>query len=139
MRNRGFTLVELLVTMAISAILISFATVSLLGLQHKTSLTTTVNKITTDIRSQQLRAMNGTPTGIYFTANSYTLIDGSNFPVNLDEGLEFSAISFAGQTILFNPGNGEITAAGTVILRDKVSGEGKTFNVNKLGNIYELL
>lgn len=139
MRKKGFTLVELLVTMTMAMILATLGTISLLGLQSKTSLTTTVNKITTDIRSQQLRAMNGTPTGIYFTPDGYTLIDGSNFTVNLDERLEFSAISFAGQTISFTPGSGEIITAGTVVLKDKTTGEEKTFKINNLGNIYEVL
>lgn len=130
---------ELLVTMAVGAILITIGTVSLLGLQYKTSLTTTVNKITTDIRSQQLQAMNGEKAGIYFAPDSYTLIGDSNFVVSLDDNLEFSATSFTNQTILFNPGSGELSAGGTVTLKDKTSGEEKTFTINSLGTIYELL
>lgn len=130
---------ELLVTMAVGAILITIGTVSLLGLQYKTSLTTTVNKITTDIRSQQLQAMNGAKTGIYFAPDSYTIIGDSDFVVSLDDNLEFSATSFTNQTILFNPGSGELSAGGTVTLKDKTSGEEKTFTINSLGTIYELL
>ena len=99
--NKGFTIVEILITMAIAVILIGFTTFSLLGLRFQTAMNTTVNSLSTDLRTQQLLTMTGEATtgaGIYFMTDSYVLFSGpaynpasgANLTVRLNGGLVIS-------------------------------------------------
>ena len=153
--NLGFTLTELLLVMGISAILLSFGFVNLLGLTRRVYLTTTLNTLISDLRSQQADAMNGyaadgiTPDtyGIYFTSASYILFRGNtynpsdptNFTVTLSSPLQFTNITFPGNQVVFNQGSGEINgfASGqnALSLTNPQDGQTKTVTLDQFGAV----
>src|SRR4030043_1020291 len=97
---KGFTLIELMVVMAIFALITCFGALNLVNLQTKSSLASDVNTLVSDIKEQQIKTMvgdmGGTASqiefGIYFESNRYTLFRGasyssnpSNFPIDLSD------------------------------------------------------
>ncbi|MBP9691507.1 type II secretion system protein [Candidatus Woesebacteria bacterium] len=122
--NTGFTLIEMLLVMAISLILLSVSTISLTNVQQYSYLSKSLELLLSDIKLQQAKAMNGVTEngiqvkyGIYFGESSYTLFQGdtydpdapTNFTVNLDGQLTFASTEFAGDQIVFERGSGEIS------------------------------
>jgi len=142
----GFTVVELLVSMGILAILFALTTISLGRLPGSASQGATVDMLLTDIRSQQTQAMsNDSGYGVHFESGSYTLFKGSsyssnnssNFVVTLDPGLTFINITFPGSQIIYSPGNGEIlSGSGSFTLSSSQIGQDKSVNINKYGATY---
>lgn len=155
--QKGFTLPELLIVIAISLILFGFVVVNLTQLQRQSYLTTTIETLVSDLYSQQNKAMAGdteglgiiTAHGIYFETNRYVLfrgssynpLDTSNFPVNLDTLLTFSNITFPTCptcTVIFSKISGEtglINGSNTITLTDSTNGEQKILEINKYGAI----
>lgn len=146
-RNQsGYTLIELLVVMAIVGILLGFVTINLLHIQQNTSLTTSKEQLIADIKSQQMKAMNGTDTGggfgIHFSSNStYTLFQGMNYssssPTNFLVSVNES-VSFSGNNIVFDGVTGEIdgyTTPVSITVRNTAGGEQATIQLNKYGVI----
>ncbi len=123
MRN-GFTLIEVAIIIAISAILLSISSLTLSNLQNRTYLDTSVETLISDIKHQQVLAMSGDtagagtvqPFGVYFDIDSYTLFRGTvydpedpyNFTVSLYDNLEFLDVDFANSQLIFMSGSGEI-------------------------------
>src|SRR5687768_9752938 len=78
---RGFTLIELMLVIAIIASLMGITTMSLTGAQQKSSMNATLGIFISDIRAQQLKAMVGDTEGratsdtygISFQSTKYTL------------------------------------------------------------------
>ncbi len=144
----------MLVVMGISAILVAFSTVNILGLQQRTQLSSKLDTLVTDFRAQQVRAMIGeaddsgniVARGIHFDSNRYVLYRGSvynpsdpyNFTVNL-EGERFVNINFPNANLVFSPGSGEPVnfspGEDSVTLQQESGGIQKTVTVNKYGTI----
>lgn len=117
----GFTLVELLVVMAISATLFSLVWINVMNPIKDTSIDSALQVLIADLKSQQNNAMvgmvnNGSPTsyGIYFEETGYTLFAGSytegaegNYEVALEPGLSLST-TFSGNQVLFEHLSGEV-------------------------------
>ena len=148
--SKGYTIVELLVVMGLFAIFFGFASLNLLSVRSRTSLATTTEVLVSDLRAQQVRAMNGDTSGesqdinygIYFSPNSYVLFKGtysqadtSNFSVNLDEAT--ITTTFSASTIIFNKGSGEVVGfdpnANTIRLSSTSSNTSKIITVNRFG------
>ena len=152
-RQTGFTLIELVVAMAIILILAGFVTLSLISEQNITSVNATVDTLVSSMASQQTKAMasksEGLPTGqsfgVYFQSDRYTLFkgttysasDSANFTTILDGGIRFTNITFPNNTIVFLIISGEISefVAGqnTITVRNTQGPETKTITVNKYG------
>lgn len=140
--------------MGITAILISFTTISILGLQQRTQVNSKFNMLVTDFRSQQVKAMDGesdgsgniVARGIHFDSDKYVLFRGlvynaadmSNFKVYLDNE-QFINITFPNSDLVFSPGTGEpvnfSTGSAMVTLQQKSGGIKKTITINKYGTI----
>lgn len=144
----GFTLTELLITMTIFATLAGIATMSLVGAKQRTSLNTSVEMVSADLRQQQLKSMVGdtggrtTPDryGIHFGTSEYTLFHGSTF--NLLESSNFTVqlgdnITFVSPPtdLIFDRVSGELSVGGNIILRDNTTKATKTLQFNKYGVI----
>src|SRR5262245_10764624 len=85
--EEGFTLVELLVAMALIGALMSLTFVNLNQPQRTASVAGAVETLAADLRSQQLKAMAGDGVssstaqaqGVYIQPTSYTLYKGSSY------------------------------------------------------------
>ncbi len=153
MRNHGFTLIEISIVLAITALLLSLAMISLTRVQTNTYVDTSAQSLLSDIKLQQTNAMNGrlsqsgttTQYGIHFETNSYTLFEGNtynefdaaNFTVTLQGATEFSLITFPSRQIVFEKGSGEIAefidGSNTIVVEDVGSGIQTQIKMNALG------
>lgn len=143
---------ELIVVMAIVAILVSFIFVDILGSQRKASISSAVTLLISDLKLAQIRAMGGenggddaaSPSGIFFDTSSYTIFSGPTFQVtdenNVKVQLESSLIlttNLAGEKLLFASGSGEVdgwaTGADSVTIRNLTSNESRTMIINRFG------
>lgn len=115
--QKGFTLVELMVSMAILGVLFAISSIVLSTVLPSTSQSTTNDILVSDIKAQQTQAMsNDSSYGIHFETTSYTLFkgsifnpgDSSNFVVDLDPTVKFSNSLWPGSVIVFLPGSGDI-------------------------------
>ena len=130
-KKTGFTLVELVITMGLLLILFGLFSVTLLGTIRKPVRAGVTDVLTSDLKSQQAKAMMGEGSrGIDFSTNSYTLTP-DNFTVNLPDGFEFTT----NMQVVFAAGTGETTDT-TIFIRDTQSGEVTTLKINKYGAIY---
>lgn len=151
MRNKGFSLIELIVVIAVMGILLGIATVNFTSVQRETTLTSTVETALTDINQQQIKAMVGDTEGrtipdtygIYFETNSYTLFHGtysavepSNFEVTLPDSQQITT-TFPGNQIVFERGSGDISSfnelGNTITIQDTVSGVQTIIQLNRYG------
>jgi prepilin-type N-terminal cleavage/methylation domain-containing protein len=117
--RRGFTLIEIILTMGVVATLLVVSSINLLSSQRKSSLTSTLDILYSDLREQQMKAMSSgtTAQGIYFSQNYYVLFNGTaydpddsgNFTVELSPNQQFIDITFPIATISFLPKSGEIS------------------------------
>lgn len=118
----GFTLIEILVVVGISAVLFVLGSINLGNTQSTTSVTSAMDTLLANIKSQQLLAMSGDegsqssqqPHGVYLQNTSYTLFAGStynssdtnNFTVNIAP--DTITTTFPNSTLLFEVGDGAI-------------------------------
>ena len=147
----GFTLVELVLVMAIGSILFGFLTFNLIGQQKTVSVNGVSDALVSDLSSQQNKAMlgtgitNGNSYGIYFKSDKYILfkgttysaIDSGNFTVPIDSGFSISNITFTNNTIVFSARTGEVNGFSNghnaVTMRDLQGTKTKTITVNRYG------
>ena len=156
--KKGFTVVELLVSIGILMVLFALTTINLTGLPSSASQSSSYDRLVSDLRSQQTMAMigydaavppaGGVSYGVHFESNSYTVFTGlsyssinpSNFVVRLDPNLTFKDIKFPGSQVVFETGTGDITGYvvgdDSVSITDAVTGGIKTLRLNKHGATY---
>ncbi|MFI5265653.1 MAG: prepilin-type N-terminal cleavage/methylation domain-containing protein [Candidatus Levyibacteriota bacterium] len=153
-KSGGFTLIEIVVVAAVVLTLLSFASINLFNLPSTSSLDSIVATLTTDIKTQQIKAMvgdtegRGVPDtyGIYFTPSSYTLFHGAtysssspdNFVSSLPSGYGITTI-LPSSTLVFNKGSGEIagfsSTQNSITVTDTKTGKQKIISLNKYGTI----
>jgi prepilin-type N-terminal cleavage/methylation domain-containing protein len=151
--QKGFTLLEIVLAMSVLAILLGIATINLMGATNKTYQTTTATTLYVDLRSQQVKAMNGDTEGsgttgaygvyfqptqyILFRGNSYSPINPTNFAVKIPTDVNFTNILFPNSQIVFASGSGEFAnfASGhNSVIINNVQGLGqKTVTLNRFG------
>ena len=152
---RGYTIIELLVVMGMFAIFFGFASLNLLSVRSRTSLATTVDVLVSDLRTQQVKAMNGDTGGgpvdinygIHFSSNSYTLFKGTyslgdpaNFIVNVDEASIDTTFSPPDE-IIFNKGSGEVVGStpASIRLSSNSSSASKVITINRFGVVTSVI
>lgn len=153
--QKGFTLPELLIVMAILSILLGFITPSLLQFRSRSVINSTVDTLVSDLKNQQTKAMVGDTEGrastdhygVYFETNRYILfhgssydpLDSSNFNINMDPSLTFSSITFPSSSAIFSKGSGEVlgfvNGSDKVTLTDSTNGDQKIIQINRYGAI----
>lgn len=157
--NAGFTLIEVIVVLGVLATLMAFASVNVLQLQRHTHIQTTVSTLVADLYEQRQRSMTGDTQGrsttdsygIYFQTNSYILFHGTSYSVASPDNvtipivnpIEMSSTTFAGSTILFTKGSGEISgysaSNNTLTLTNTSNSENVVITLNKYGTITSTL
>jgi len=152
--RKGFTFIEIMIVMVVTMTLLTLATISLISLQQHTLTDTSLEKLLSDIKFQQIQAMNGAGSaqkfGIHFDTSAYTLFSGdtylvsdpSNFVVTLDGGITISSVTFPQSEIIFEKGSGEvegfIEGSNTVSLYDSSGGGTVIVTLNKLGVVTQI-
>lgn len=144
--KKGFTFVETIMVIGIIAILFSLSVPQLFRMQDRNTLQTSLTKLISLIRQQQLHAMNAPKQyGIYLEQSKYTLFDGPIYsntdPTNtinvLDYPLQFTLVKFPSSQIIFASGSGEIVSFDTnnhsFILEDMLNQDKRTVQFNELG------
>lgn len=149
-KQAGFTLIELMVTMALVIILFALSAVNLGQPQTTAGLNTTVDTLLNDLKSQQLLAMSGgigstavqQPHGIYIQSNQYTLYAGStfnggdtnNYVVSAPANMAFST-TFPSSTVLFNKGAGDVSGfvGGSNTITVTYGSSPKVITINRFG------
>src|SRR5689334_15423888 len=84
-QRQGFTIIEIIVVVAIFATLMSIGYIRATDIQRRAPLTATVDTLIGDLRGQQTKAMSGDARsgasndnyGIYFQSNAYILFKGT--------------------------------------------------------------
>ena len=148
----AFTFIELMVVLAIIAVLTSIISINLSNLIPRANLFTTTDILIAEIRHQQLRAMNreknneklASEYGIHVQAKQYTLFSGSTYDVNdpnnlvneIESTLELST-NFPDQIIVFAQGSGEIlnfnNSLNTISVIDNNTGQVESITFNLYG------
>ncbi len=156
--NKGFSIPELIVTMAILSGLYFLGSRTLIAPQRTTNIETTVDTLVSDIANQQNRSMTGdiaTGTaqdsyGIYFQSDRYTTFKGTaysggnttNFVVRLNPNLQFSTVNLPNAQIIFATSSGAIqgyvSGQNNVTLNDSVGGLSRTIQFNSFGVIDQI-
>ena len=154
MKQRGFTLIEVLVAAAIFIFLSTLVSINLISIEPRISLNEQVSVISSDIRKQQLLSMTGgsdnsatSDFGVYLENNKYTLFAGSSYSagqskniiVSLPTNTQITNITIPGSTIVFKKNLGEInnfvSGSNTFKVNNSITNESKKITFNKLGII----
>ena len=120
----GFTLLEIMISTMIMALLFGVVSFNLLRAQNSSSQQSNLDKLVSDIRAQQSKAMTGATEGrtssanygVYFMSDKYILFHGNvynpsdvtNFTVNLPEDVKIQSTTLPSNTLLFSILSGEI-------------------------------
>lgn len=149
--SAGFTLVELMVVLAMVTVIVSLSSVNLTGLISDTSFDESLELIISDIRRQQFRAITGEEQqnssrfGIHFEQTKYVLFSGdtynpanpNNHHVSLPRNIVFESVTLPNSTIIFTEQSGEVTsysaATDSLTIRHTSSNETKQLEFNSLG------
>ncbi len=154
----GFTLVELVVVMAIMVILLAIPGVNIIRPQSTASVDGIAEILMTDLRQQQTKAMLGesdggspAPYGIYFDLtdkineryvlfkNSYDPTNPANFEVKIDNknnNIDVELLHPAGQTqILFDRQSGELgtNSVDSIQISDPATRITRIIDINQYG------
>lgn len=152
-KQKGFTLIELVIIMGILLLLFGFVMVNLLQEENIVSVNASVDILISDISSQQTKAMvgksdgisSGNSYGIYFESDRYTLFkgntfsatDSANFTVILEENIVFNNVAFPNDMVVFSALSGEINGFSdgdnTITIANVQGQEIKTITLNRYG------
>jgi len=163
--NSGFSLIELLVAMAVFVIISTIGYISVTRLRSTTNITTVADKLVADVRAQQILAMIGktsspssasntktqgirffinTPTYIVFECDTaenclYSPANATNFTYTMDGTITFSQVNLPNSQITFKSSSGEYygysDSQNTIVLRNTSNDEIRTIQLNSLGNL----
>ena len=150
LRQQGFTLVELMICVAIIAILFAVGSVNFGHAETTVTVGASTDGLLADIKSQQLLAMAGEmgstttdqPHGIYVQPHQYTLYSSANFNINDTNNFVFvvpSSITFASTLpsgkLLFKSGDGSVNGfvAGNNIINVSGLDGVKTITIDRFG------
>jgi prepilin-type N-terminal cleavage/methylation domain-containing protein len=145
---RGFTVIEVILVVAIFSILVGLVTVNLFKFQHTSQLSSSLAGFLADYKEQQIKAMVGDSEntgsvasyGVHLQTSSYTLFRNSygtgNFTLSLPSTLQFTT-TFPSSQVIFATGSGALTTftsgQNTITIKDTVDGSQKVITINRYG------
>jgi len=154
-KTKGFSLIEILIVVGLSAILSSIALLNLNKFKYSNSLQKTGEEIVSALRSARDKSIaqeSGHGWGVYFfsstSTNFYSLFGGPNynsstvrFPYSLRKGIFFSnPRSSSTLEVIFNPIRGDLAQNIAISLIDgQKDGLIQDIFINKIGSISTLL
>lgn len=153
--QKGFTFLEVMITTVTMAILFGVVTFNLLRTQNLSSKQSNLDKLVSDIRAQQTKAMTGSTEGrttadnygIYFMSDRYVLFHGSsysssdttNYNVSLPSDVQIQSTTLPDNTLLFSTLSGEMIgysqSANSIILKLVNAGDQSVITLNRYGVI----
>ncbi|MFH1632230.1 MAG: prepilin-type N-terminal cleavage/methylation domain-containing protein [bacterium] len=144
-QNRGFTLVEVLVVVAILALIVFIATGLGANTLTKNQIGIETDQMISLLRRAQARSVSGYQDdvwGVHLTSTDYTLFKSNDYATrdtSFDEVYNLpSSLSASGLTdVVFEIRTGETTDTGTITLTLSASGETSTLTINSNGRITE--
>lgn len=140
----GFTLMEIVVVIAIVTIIVAISTPLYIQVQRFSILSSSREEVFQGIRLAQVSAFTGkhnTNVGIYFQTTAFTLYEGSSYATRtagserlftLPDTVTLSGLS----DLNFEKGTGFPSSTGTLTLQYTDSGASETITVNQLGPLY---
>ena len=144
----GFTFVEMTVVLSILITIIGLVAVNLIQARQNVSINTTVATLVSDLRAQQVKAMNGETQntgsadsyGIHFDQNDYVLFKGTSYSagsssnqiVQLDSTLQFTTANI---NMIFLKPSGQLSGSNSATLYDTTGKVQRQINVNSIGVI----
>jgi type II secretory pathway pseudopilin PulG len=154
-KQKGFTLVELMVIFGVSMILFGLVAFNMIRFQNTSSQQTSIDTLISDLKSQQFMAMTGATEGrstsdnygIYFMQDEYVLFHGgtynpadpTNFTIELPSDIEIQSTTLPSNNVIFTKISGEISGftAGnnTITVREKNINKQVVITLNKYGVI----
>lgn len=153
----GFTLIEMLLSIGIVAVLFLISAIVLINIIPRTNVTAATEILRAELRQQQLQAMTGKTDsggsaaefGILIESNQYTLFPGTTYSplpsgsvtVSLPSTISLST-TFANSVIIFEQGTGEVlnydANADRITISDTEGTQPVTIEINKYGIPTEL-
>ena len=148
--QKGFTLVEVLITIAIMSAMSALIFINLGKPQTVASLNGAVETLVADLRAQQTLAMSGNSAGgasqlahgMFISTNAYTVFagdpynesDSNNYTVAPGQNINFST-TLPDSQILFDKGSGEMHdfSAGDNTITVTGDEGSKTITINRFG------
>lgn len=147
-KKSGFTLIELIVVIAIIAILVVTTFVGYNSFRKKTQLNITAEEIESALKlaqSKTLSSLNQTNYGIHletdsyvsFIGNTYSSAEVTNVIFDISDNLEIYNISLngAGSEIIFERLTGKTDQYGSFNIRIKNTSQEKILNIESSGTI----
>lgn len=153
--HEGFSLLEVMITTSVMAVLFGIITFNLLRTQGSTSERSNLDNLVSDIRSQQLKAMTGSTEGraaasnygVYFLSDRYTLFNGNsynaadptNYTIQLPEDIEITSTTLPSNTLLFSVLSGEVVgysdSSNSIIFKSLSTNDQTVITLNRYGVI----
>lgn len=153
-KEAGFTFVELIVVIGIFSLLLSIAYVSLSNVQIISINNSAIEILSSDIKTQQIKAMTGDTEGrglpdnygikifpqryVFFHGVTYNPVDPYNFEIPIDTGYTLSS-TFPQDMVLFASGSGELVGfiqnQNTISVTNTATGQSRTIRLNKYGTV----
>lgn len=137
---KGFTFIEILIVVAISAFLLVLLAPSGIQFYRTQQLDTVTEEIVQALRKAQLNSMsvkNDSAFGVYFSSGQYVLFRGNSY-LSRDQEEAFEVlndISFSGDVseVVFSKLSGDPNNLGNLVLT--LDNKIKTININSAGRI----
>ncbi len=143
MSNSGFTLIEIVVVLAITAILFLIAGSLAVNTFPKNTVQVEAGAVLDLLRKAQSRSVSGyqdSVCGVHFTVNEITLFAGTTYTSRnqlfdeihtLSSGITVSGLA----DVIFQFGAGETANIGDVVLTSNATGETITIQISERGRI----
>ncbi len=143
--KRGFTLLEILIVLAILGILCGLSVAAFVNLKNAQTLDRDTDLVVESLRqarSQTLTAVNDTNYGIHFSSNQFTLFAGSTYDPNASTNKVFNLNGskiivgqpgFVGFNVVFGRLSGETDQQTGQIMIQSPSGTSRIITLYKTG------
>ncbi|MFA6917832.1 MAG: type II secretion system protein [Candidatus Gracilibacteria bacterium] len=148
MRTRGFTMLEIVLTIAIMAVLIGFAGTYYANSQVRADINSQAANIIHYLRLAQSNAVSGLDNanhGLHFETSSYTTFQGDsynandskNFKMDLPSSITINGINLdtGGSDVIFLKTTGETDNFGTIVLNSAAINKTITITINYVGTV----
>lgn len=151
-KKAGYTMIEVALVISLTAALITVATANIATVQHANYLALSKDKLISDLKEQQIKAMVGDTEGrathdhysirieqsryILFHGSSYNANDSSNVIITVDSPIQLTT-TFANAQIVFSSVTGEIMSyvngQNTITVTNTSSGQQNILTLNRYG------